>query len=153
MQYVEGHSTPKTAVWLFVCSAKGYKISRLETIITRQTTPPSTTSCCIRIQCPASTHHPLYVSVDVEDSLSRDFQEWYIPDKWPSSAFDILNEQALEERTHPLMISDPPVCLCFYWMFTLLTPTSGVAHLRQLVRECLYNSRRASLCVGRPEDG
>ena len=98
---------------LFV-SVKGYKISRLEIIITRQTTPPSTTSCCIRIQCPASTHHPLYVSVDVGDSLSRDFQEWYIPDEWPSRASDILNEQALEERAHPLMISDPPACLCFY---------------------------------------
>ena len=29
-------------------------------------------------------------------------------------ASEIVNEQALEERAHPLKISDSIVCLCYY---------------------------------------
>ena len=82
----------------------------------------------------------------LEDSLSRDFQpEWGIIGNWSHAASEIVNEQASEERVHPLMIS-PIVCLCHYRMFTLLTTISGVASLRpQMVRGYLCNPRRASL--------
>ena len=62
------------------------------------------------------------VIVDMEDSLSSDFQYW-LPVVWVRAASDIVNEHALEE--HALMVSMPPgpVCLCYYSMFTSLKPS------------------------------
>ena len=55
-----------------------------------------------------------------------------------------VNEQASEEHAHPL--KNDQVCLCCYYMFTLLTPMSVVVFKRRgrLEGGCLYNSRRAS---------
>ena len=33
---------------------------------------------------------------------------------WRYGASEIVNEQALDERAHPLMTPDYPVCLCYY---------------------------------------
>ena len=62
---------------------------------------------------------------------------------WIDAASEIVNEQALEERAHPSMIPDAPVCLCYYRMFALLTPILVLDWLGGLVAGCLHNPRRA----------
>ena len=112
-----GLTTPQTAVWFSICSVRGYirwAENHRESNSPQKTTTPSTISCYIRIQCPPSNSLP-YVFIDVQDSLSRDFQNWYsFGTTWNCGASEIVNEQALEERARPLKISDNIVCLCYY---------------------------------------
>ena len=152
--------TPQTTVWLFVCSARGYirwTKNHCESNSPQKTTTPSTISCCILYPHTMTTSETTIVCICWYARLiSWDFQYWEGGDNWMYDASTIVDEQALEECAHPSKISDNVVCRCYYWMFILLTPISGMVwyHYRDLLAVyCLHNSRRASLRGGRPEDG